>query len=334
MNSFLKGKRVLVTGGTGLIGIPLVHHLKDIGTEVRVLSLDDRSPFDDSIDFVRGDICDSTVCERAVQDTQVVFHLAGLKGGIGVAQKKASTFLVDNTLMNINIMEAARKSQVERFLYTSSICIYPPARVFEEENAFSGFPHPSDKFGGMAKLIGEMQIEAYKLQYNLENFLIARPANTYGPHDNFNPVSALIIPALIYRVFCGENPLTVWGDGSVVRDFVYASDVADFMIQMVEQNVNTPLNVGSGNFVDIKSIAETVIKHAENTLNRKIDIKWDTTKPTGEKYRVTSIKKSQALLGWSPKVSLDEGIKNTVAWYSKNRTKQIKRHDIMTEGKG
>jgi len=331
MYSYLNRKKVLVTGGSGLIGIPLVKQLQRIDADVRVVSLDDESPFDANVEFIRGDICNREICDKVLQDIQIVFHLAGIKGSIGVAQKKAATFLVKNILMNMNIMEAARENQIERFLYASSICIYPPAEVFEEKNAFTGLPHPSDKFGGMAKLAGEMQIEAYKLQYNIENFLIARPANTYGPYDNFNPVSALIIPALIYRVFEGENPLSVWGDGSAVRDFVYASDVADFMMQMVEQNEATPLNVGSGEPITIKSVAETVVKHAEKALKKQIDIKWDTTKPTGEKYRVTSIKEAKSILGWSPKVSLDAGIEKTVKWYSENRSKLIKRYDIMSE---
>ena len=330
MVGYLKRKRVLVTGGTGLIGIPLVRRLQSADADVRVVSLDDESPFDNNVEFIKGDICEREICESVLQDIQVVFHLAGIKGSIGVAQKKASTFLVKNVLLNTHIMEAARKLQVERFLYASSICIYPPAQVFEEKNAFTGLPHPSDRFGGMAKLIGEMQIEAYKLQYDLENFMTVRPTNTYGPYDNFNPVSALIIPALIYRLFEGESPLTVWGDGSAVRDFVYSADVAEFMIKMVEKNENTPLNVGSGEPITIRSIAETVVKHAEKILNKKIDIKWDTSKPTGEKYRVASIKEAKSILGWTPATSLDEGIEKTVRWYGENRSKLIKRYDIMT----
>lgn len=331
MSDYLKRKRVLVTGGSGLIGIPLVKQLQRIGADVRVVSLDDKSPFDSNVEFIKDDICKREICERVVQDIQVVFHLAGIKGSIGVAQKRASTFLVKNILMNTHMMESARKHQIERFLYASSICIYPPAQIFKEKNAFTGLPHPSDKFGGMAKLVGEMQIEAYKLQYNLENFLIARPANTYGPYDNFNPVSALIIPALIYRLFDGENPLSVWGDGSAVRDFVYAGDVADFMIKMVEQNEAVPLNVGSGEPITIKSVAETVVKHAENILGEKIDIRWDTTKPAGEKYRVTSIEKAKSVLGWSPQVSLDAGIEKTVKWYNEKKSNLMKRYDIMSE---
>ena len=331
MYNCLKGKKVLVTGGSGLIGIPLVKKLVETGAYVRVVSLDEKSPFEDSIDFIKGDICNKEVCENILKGIDVVFHLAGIKGGIGLGQKKASTFLVKNILMNMQIMEAARKAQVDRFLYASSICIYPPAQVFEEKNAFRGFPHPSDKFGGMAKLVGEMQIEAYKLQYDIENFLIVRPANTYGPYDNFNPESALIIPALIYRAFDGENPLKIWGDGTTVRDFVFADDVADFMLLMTEKNENISLNVGSGEPVTIKSIAEKVVQQVEKVMNKKIPIVWDSTKPSGEKYRVTSIEKAKSVLGWTPLISLDSGIEQTVRWYNDNKSNLINRYSIISE---
>jgi len=327
----LAKNNILVTGGTGLIGIPLVRKLQELGANVRVVSLDEDSPFDEEIEFVRADICEKAVCREVLKDIEIVFHLAGIKGGIGVAETKASTFLLKNILMNIQIMEAAREAQVKRFLYTSSICIYPPAKVFEEKNAFAGLPHPSDRFGGISKLVGEMQIEAYKLQYDTEGFLTIRPGNTFGPYDNFNSTSALIIPALIQRVVSGENPLTVWGDGSAVRDFVYADDVADLMILMVRKNVTEPLNAGSGESLTIKTVAETVVRHAERILDQKIGIEWDRSKPQGEKYRVTSIEKARSTLGWSPKVSFDAGIEKTIKWYAANKSKLLKRYSIMSE---
>jgi len=327
----LIGKNILVTGGTGLIGIPLVKKLRELGANTRVVSLDEQSPFDGSVDFVKADLCQREVCDQVMQDIDTVFHLAGIKGGIGVAKTKASTFLLKNILMNIQVMEAARQAQVKRLLYTSSICIYPPARVFEEKNAFTGLPHPSDRFGGISKLVGEMQIEAYRLQYETEGFMTIRPGNTFGPYDNFNSTSALIIPALIQRVVGGENPLTVWGDGSTVRDFVYADDVAELMILMVQKNYTEPLNAGSGEPLTIKTVAETVVRNAKKILGCEIGIEWDTSKPQGEKYRVTSIEKAKSVLGWSPKVSFDAGIKKTIEWYIQNKSKLIKRYSIMSE---
>jgi len=331
MNNFFQGKKVLVTGGTGLIGVPLVRGLLRAGADVKVVSLDKESPFEDKVVFIRGDLCESAVCAEAVKNVDVVFHLAGLKGGIGVSQSKASTFLVKNILMNTLLMEVARKANIGRFIYASSICIYPPARIFKEENAWKGFPHPSDRFGGMAKLIGEMQIEAYRLQYHLENFFIARPTNTYGPYDNFNPVSSLIIPALIHRVFKGENPLVIWGDGSAVRDFIFCEDVADFLMLMVAENASGPFNVGSGVPVSIKTVAETVARQAEKFIGKKVILRWDKTKAAGERFRVASIQKAKTQLGWSPKTDLNTGILKTIEWYVAHRSFLPDRYTILSE---
>ncbi|MHC4662656.1 MAG: NAD-dependent epimerase/dehydratase family protein [Planctomycetota bacterium] len=331
MAAYLEGKRILVTGGTGLIGIPLARKLQQIGAKVRVASLDSHNPFDDGIEFVRGDLCNEEFCAASMKDIQVVFHLAGIKGGIGVARTKASTFLLKNVLMNIQVMEAARKADVERLLFTSSICIYPPAEVFREDQAFTGLPDQSDRYGAISKLVGEMQIEAYRLQYELEGLLIARPTNTYGPYDNFDPESALIVPALIHRALNGENPLVVWGDGSTVREFAYSEDAADALITITEKNAPGPYNVGSGEAVSISEVAGLVAKHASELMGTPVKVEWDTTKPTGEKYRVASIDKLRSELGWSPGVSLSEGIRRTMEWYRDNRETNLGRYSILSE---
>ncbi|MFH1351956.1 MAG: NAD-dependent epimerase/dehydratase family protein [bacterium] len=331
MSGYFKGKKVLVTGGTGLIGIPLVKKLVRKGAQVRVVSLDEGFPFEHDVEFIKGDLRDKDVCADVVRDIQIVFHLAGIKGSIGVAKTKASTFLIGNILIDIQIMEAARKAAVENFLYVSSICVYPPARVFKEKNAWTGLPHPSDRFGGIAKMVGEMQLEAYKLQYGLKNLFVVRPTNTYGPYDNFNPESSLVIPALIYRVLKGENPLKIWGDGSAVRDFLYSEDAADFLILMVEKQVREPLNLGTGEPVSIKKLAETIAGNAHELTGKEVKIKWDTAKPAGEKYRVTSIEKARELLRWSPKTDIEEGIHKTMKWYKENKSRILKRFSILTE---
>ncbi len=331
MSGYFKGKKVLVTGGTGLIGIPLVKKLVRKGAMVRVASLDSAFPFEHDVEFIKGDLRDRNVCADVMRDIQIVFHLAGIKGSIGVAKTKASTFLVGNILMDIQIMEAARKASVEDFLYVSSICIYPPARVFEEKNAWTGLPHPSDRFGGIAKMVGEMLLEAYKLQYGLKNLFVVRPTNTYGPYDNFNPEFSLVIPALIYRVLKGENPLKIWGDGSAVRDFLYSEDAADFLMLMVEKQVREPLNLGTGEPVSIKKLAETIAWNAHELTGKKVKIEWDASKPAGEKYRVTSIEKARELLRWSPETDIEEGIHKTMEWYKENKSGIPKRFSILTE---
>lgn len=314
-----------------MIGIPLVKKLLKKNARVRIASLDEGIALGGDVEFMKGDLCDKRFCKKVMKGVRVVFHLAGIRGGIGVARSRAATFLTKNVLMNTLLMEEARNASIERFLYVSSICIYPPAKVFREKDAFTGLPHPSDRFGGIAKLVGEMQIDAYRLQYGLENFFIARPTNTYGPYDNFNIDAALVIPALIYRIFQGENPLRIWGDGSAVRDFVFSDDVADFLILMVEKNETGPFNVSSGKAVSIKTIAETIARNAGKITGRKINIEWDPGKPSGEKYRVASIDKARKSLGWTPQTTLDEGIFRTIEWYRSNRSNLPKRYTILSE---
>lgn len=325
-----KKKKVLVTGGTGLIGIPLVRKLLDCGAKVRVVSLDDISPFGRAVEFRKADLCDRACCERSVKGMDIVFHLAGIKGGIGVAGSKAANFLVRNIFMNTLVMEASRLHKVEKFLFASSICVYPPADIFQEENAWTGLPHVSDRFGGMSKLVGEMQIEAYKAQYGLKNFFIARPVNTYGPYDNFDPASALIIPALIARIYSGENPLVVWGDGSAQRDFIYCDDAAEFLLLMMEKNAAGPYNVGSGRPVHIKDLVRMIVAESARIFGKNTEVRWDTKKPSGEKSRVASIKKAQSELQWSPSTGLEEGIARTISWYCENAGRPLKRYSILS----
>lgn len=327
-----KGKNILVTGGTGLIGIPLVEKLKSAGARLRVVSLDDYSPWGSEVECIKADLCEKTACLAAVRDMDIVFHLAGLKGGIGVAGSRAANFLVKNILMNTHLMEAARAARVEKFLFASSICIYPPAEVFREEDAQTGLPHVSDRFGGMAKLLGELQIQAYEAQYNLKNFFIARPVNTYGPYDNFEPQAALIIPSLIYRIFHGEDPLVVWGDGSAERDFIYADDAADFFSLMMAKGRRGPFNVGTGVRLTIRELVEELARQTAEALGKPVRIAWDRSRPTGEKTRVASMEKAKNELGWLPAVDLAAGLGRTIRWYRDHGQQRLGRYTILSEG--
>ncbi len=330
MAGYFHNKKVVVTGGTGLIGIPMVLKLQEAGASVRVVSLDETVPFSGDVEFLQADLCSFDNCARAVDGADIVFHLAGIKGGIGVGQTRAASFLVKNVLMNTLMMEAARKADAGQFVYASSVCIYPPAEVFEEKNAGTGLPHPSDRFGGMSKLVGEMQIDAYRLQYSLDSFLTGRITNTYGPYDNFNPESALVIPALIQRAFAGENPLNIWGDGSAQRDFLYSDEAAECLMLMAERNLAGPYNVASGVPVSVKDIAETVADCVGSFTGRKVDVVFDASKPTGEKYRIASIDKVKEEMGWEPKVDLSEGIRRTVEWYGRNCDALPERYSILS----
>src|SRR5476651_238049 len=281
--TFYKNKKVLVTGGTGLIGRPLVEMLLAQGAKVTVVSLDDPSRAPQGVTFKHADLREFSNCMDICKDQEIVFQLAGVKGSPAMTAKRPASFFVPTISFSINMMEAARQCGVERYLFTSSVGVYSPAEVFYEDDVWKTFPSPNDRFAGWAKRMGELQAEAYKIEYNWDKISIVRPANVYGAYDNFDPENAMVIPSLIRRVAEGERPLSVWGDGSPIRDFIHARDVARGMMMAVEKGINEPINLGSGTGVTIKQVAEMVAKHAPGG---KVDIVWDTDKPKGDAKRL------------------------------------------------
>lgn len=325
--NFYKGKKCLVTGGTGLIGRPLSEMLLEAGAEVTIISLDDPSRAPKGSTFLQLDLRELSNCMQACNGQEIVFHLAGVKGSPAMTRDRPASFFVPTISFNTNMMEAARLCNVERYLYTSSIGVYAPMDVFHEDDVWSGFPSPNDKFAGWAKRMGELQAEAYKIEYNWNKISIVRPANVYGPYDNFNPESCMVIPALISRIGNGEDPLRVWGDGSALRDFIYSKDVARGMMFVVEKGINKPVNLGSGVGVSIREIVETIKSH---DMFRLVEIEWDTSKPSGDKIRIMDTKRMESY-GFSPKTSIKEGISETIDWYLKNLKELEKRYIAFNE---
>ncbi len=324
---FYSNKNVLVTGGTGLIGRPLVEMLLAQNAKVTVVSLDDPSRAPAGVIFKRTDLRDFSNCLDICKDQEIVFQLAGVKGSPAMTAKRPASFFVPTITFSINMMEAARRQNVERFLFTSSVGVYSPAEVFYEDDVWKTFPSPNDRFAGWAKRMGELQAEAYKIEYNWDKISIVRPANVYGPYDNFDPANAMVIPSLIHRAMNGENPLSVWGDGSPIRDFIHAYDVARGMMLAVEQGISEPINLGSGDGVTIKQIAEIV---AANMPEGKIDLVWDVTKPKGDAKRLMDMTRAKSY-GFTPEVSIEEGIKGTIEWYAQNRGQVENRYNAFTE---
>jgi GDP-L-fucose synthase len=312
---FYNGKEVLVTGGTGLIGRPLVDLLMSSGAKVTVASLDDPSRAPKDCNFQYLDLRDFANCEKVCQSKEIVFHLAGVKGSPAMTSQRPASFFVPTVSFNINMMEAARRAGVSQFLFTSSVGVYSPAEIFYEDSVWSTFPSPNDRFAGWAKRMGELQAEAYKIEYDWDKISIVRPANVYGPYDNFDPLNAMVIPSLIRRALDGERPLTVWGDGSPIRDFIHAHDVARGMMMMVEKGISEPVNLGSGAGVTIKSIAEIIVK---NIPGGPVDLVWDISKPSGDGKRLMDMARAKSY-GFEPVIGLEEGIKETINWYLNNK---------------
>ena len=324
--SFYKDKNVLVTGGTGLIGMPLVKKLSELGAKLTVVSLDKSPDLDKSINFVNLDLRSFDNCLKACADQEIVFNLIGVKGSPKMTLENPASFFIPTITFSINMMEAARQSAVQRYLFTSSIGVYQPADIFNEDDVWSTFPSENDRFAGWAKRMGELQAQAYEIQYKWDKISIVRPANVYGPHDNFDPQNAMVIPSLINRATMGERPLTVWGDGSPIRDFIYSEDVADGMLEVVRQGYNKPINLGSGTGVSIKEIATSIAKKMPD----ECEIVWDITKPAGDSKRLMNTDRAQSI-GIQPKISLDQGIESTIQWYNKHNNRDMGRYNAFTD---
>ena len=312
-----RNRNVVVTGATGLIGRNLVDRLLALGARLRTTSRRDPPPDfpRDKVEHLVGDLAERSFAGRAMDGMDGLFHLAGRRGSIGIQRTQAATMLGENLMICFNVLDAARRAGIDRILYTSTVTVYPPMEIYREDLVWSGNPHPGDQYAAWAKRMAEKFIEAQEIQYGSHSTAIVRPVNTFGPHDNFDPKTALVVPALIGRALSGENPFVVWGDGSAVRDFLYVSDAVDGILLAFEKGVGKgAFNLGSGHGVAIRDLVTAVLR----ATGRSVPVQWDTSKPSGEPRKVADIARARDILGFSPRTSLDTAIARTVDWYRGN----------------
>lgn len=318
----LEDKKVLVTGGTGMIGREIVDQLSEQNCHVTSVSLDELK-LNDKSKYIKGDLSDFKFCLDITNGMDYVFHIAGIKGSILKTKTMPSSFFVPLIMMNTNVLEACRRNNVKKIVYTSSIGAYSSSEIFyEDEEKFEN--PPMDMFPGWAKRMAELQIETYRVQYNLNNFSIIRPSNVYGPGDNFDDENAMVIPSLMNKIFRGDSPVSIWGDGSAERDFIFSKDCARGIILACLKGTNSKaLNMGSGEGITIKNLVET--------LNEIVDFKYkfDTSKPSGYPKRIMNMDKSRKHLNFIPNYSLKEGIKATWDWFMKNNEEYLLRKNYF-----
>ncbi len=320
LNSFL-GKKVVVTGGTGLIGRQVVELLIKSKAKVKIISLD-KININKKAVHIYGDLTSFEFCKKALKGVDFLFHLAGIKGSVEVTRSKPASFFVPLLMMNTNVLEAARLNSIRKIVYTSSIGAYPSAEVFKENMESEG--EPMDSFPGWAKRMAEKQIESYRLQYDLNNFAVVRPCNVYGPGDNFDPKNAMVIPTLMYRIYHKEDPVVVWGDGSAIRDFAYSKDVAEGIILASHHGTKGGfVNLGSGHGYTIKELVET--------LHQFLDFNYvfDKTKPSGFPKRVMDITLAKKLIHYNPTTSLLDGLQETWNWFINNQKEFLKKKNYF-----
>ena len=315
-----KNKKVLITGGSGMIGRQLAPMLLAEGAEVYIADLKKPDGLS-NIKFHKVDLRQYSSCLKICEGMDFVFNLVGIKCSPRVCIEEPASIMGPMMQFNTNMLEAAMHYNVQWYLYTSTVGVYQPAEVLKEDDVWSTQPSKNDWFGGWAKRMGELQCQAYEKQFGEGKCSIVRPANVYGPYDNFDLDSAMVVPSLIRKAFSGDT-LEVWGDGSAVRDFIHAKDVARGMLFVVENKITEPMNLGSGDEITIKRIADIVA----DTAN--VEIRWDTSKPKGDPRRVFDMSRA-AKYGFKPEISIEEGIETTIEWYLKNKTTADKGKDVF-----
>jgi GDP-L-fucose synthase len=301
------GKRVVVTGGTGFLGRHLVEHLRGEGAEVIAPSsreCDLREP--------------GNAIALLTPTPDAVFHLAARVGGIGANRDHPATFFHDTLTMGLHVLEAARIRQVGRLLQVGTVCSYPKhtAVPFREEDLWSGYPEETNAAYGIAKralIAGSM---AYGQEFGLRcgNVLLL---NLYGEHDNFDPDSSHVIPALIRKCVeareAGVETVDVWGDGTPTRGFLYVKDAVEGLTKAAE-TVTTPepINLGAPGEISIRDLAQTIgrLTAFPGTF------RFDATKPGGQPRRSLDCSRAEQLFDFRAETPLEEGLAKTVAWYS------------------
>ncbi len=298
---------VLVTGGGGFLGSHLVERLQSEGIEPFVAR---RRDYDLTVE---------NEVERLFEEAKpdLVFHLAAEVGGIGANMANPGRYWFANLTMGTHVLEQSRRVGVDKLVLVGTICAYPKfAPVpFKEEDLWNGYPEETNAPYGVAKKALLVGAQAYREQYGL-NSAYMLPVNLYGPRDNFDLESSHVIPALIRKMFeaqeRGESEVTLWGDGSPTREFLYVEDAAEALWLASERyDGPEPVNLGTGEEISIKELAEVI---ADET-GFGGEIVWDTSKPNGQPRRKLDTSRAEREFGFRAQTPFREGIKNTVAWY-------------------
>lgn len=304
----LKGKRVCVTGGGGFLGSHVVEVLAGRGCgEIFVPRKRDY------------DLTEAAGVERMYGEgrPEVLIHLAAVVGGIGANRENPGRFFYENAMMGLLLIEGARRHGVEKVVVAGTICAYPKfAPVpFKEETLWDGYPEETNAPYGVAKKSLLVMGQAYRQQYGL-NVVHLMPVNLYGPRDNFDLQASHVIPALIRKCVeakeRGEERVECWGDGSPTREFLYVEDAAEGLVRGAEvYDGAEPVNLGSGEEVTIRSLAEMV----RGATGYEGELVWNPEQPNGQPRRRLDTTRAAEWLGWKARVGLEEGLGRTVEWY-------------------
>ena len=306
----IENKNVLVTGANGMVAYQLIRLLRDRNCNLTLTDLHEKSKVFSDEKYISGDLRSRNFAQSICKNQDIVFSLVGLKASPDECLKKPASHSISMNQFNSNIIESAFNNNVEWFLYTSSIGVYSPAEYFIEDDVWNTSPSLNDWYGGWAKRMGELNVEASMIEYGRNNCSIVRPSNIYGKWDIFSDKST-VIASLIKKGYYNDV-LEVWGDGRPIRDFIYSKDVARGMLHMVENEVTEPVNLGSGIEITIKDLAFIICEYFN------VGLSFDDTKPSGDRKRLMSTERAESY-GFKPQVSLENGIIRTIKWYEETR---------------
>lgn len=312
---FLKGKRIVVTGGAGFLGRPVCHALEQFDPAEIVVARSARYDLRER-DAVRALLFDA--------NPEVVVHLAAVVGGIGANRVNPGRYFYENAIMGLQLMEEARVHGVQKMVSVGTICSYPKFTQvpFREEHFWDGYPEETNAPYGLAKKMLLVQAQAYRQQYGF-NAITLLPVNLYGPRDNFDPESSHVIPALIRKVVeardGGKNHIDVWGTGTASREFLFVRDAAQGIALATERyNQPEPVNLGAGQEITIQALATLICELGGFSG----EIRWDATKPDGQPRRCLDTTRAAKEFSFQACTDFRDGLIETLAWFERNREVQ------------
>ena len=310
MDNYFKNKKILLTGGAGFLGRRVADRLVRAGVLKKNITIPRSKDYDLRL---------LSNCEKLTAEQDIVIHCAAIVGGIGYNKEHPAKAFYDNISMGVNLMEASHRAGVKKFIMIGSVCEYPKFTPvpFKEEDLWLGYPEETNAPYGIAKKAVLVQGQAYRQEYGFNSIHLLLE-NLYGPGDNFDPASSHVVAALVRKIVEAKKnnkPLQAWGTGKATREFLYVDDAAEaIVLATAKYNKPEPINTGSGQEISIKELLGLISKVADY----KNKIIWDKEKPDGQPRRAIDISKAKKEFGFTAKIKLKNGLKETLNWYLKN----------------